>query len=68
MSEKGYTVVPKVYDPACAKQGMSQSDQGTHIFTALDEREALDNMVQSIPIVYSEDKQNIDGQDGAEDI
>jgi hypothetical protein len=60
---KGYDVQSKQYYPQCADQEM---EAGTSIFTALDEKAALKNMVESVPVVYGDDLQSIDG--GGEDI
>jgi hypothetical protein len=66
---KGYNVEPRQYDPACPPAtSKSDTTAGTNTLTNLAEHDALCNMVMSVPIVYAENKQSIDGQEGKERI
>lgn len=62
---KGYVQVPNQYDPYCNYLGY---EGGSKILVGWDEYKILEETVQSVPIVYAEDCQTIDGQNGKERI
>lgn len=62
---KGYTPVRNEYDAYCNYDGY---EAGNKVNIALDEYKVLDSTVFAVPVVYAEDFQTIDGQNGKERI
>lgn len=58
----GYDVESKQYDPCCNAR-RSVTEAGSTFPTELDERAALDNMVESIPVVYGDNVNHISGSE-----
>lgn len=62
---KGYDQVPNQYDPYCNYLGY---EGGSSYVIGWDEYKIAEMTVQAVPIVYAEDHQTIDGQNGKERI
>jgi hypothetical protein len=62
---RGYTPQKNLYDPYCNYDGY---EAGNTTIVALDEYKVLENTVFAVPVVYAEDCQTIDGQNGKERI
>jgi hypothetical protein len=62
---KGYQPVANQYDPYCDYAGY---EAGNTTIIALDEYKVAESTVFAVPVVYSEDCQTIDGQNGKERI
>jgi hypothetical protein len=62
---KGYTPQLNQYDPYCNYDGY---EAGSKIIVALDEYKVAESTVLAVPVVYAEDCQTINGQNGKERI
>lgn len=62
---KGYVPGTNLYDPYCNYDGY---EAGTKIIVALDEYKVAESSVLAVPVVYAEDCQTINGQNGKERI
>lgn len=62
---KGYTPENNLYDAYCNYDGY---EAGSKIIVAMDEYKVLENTTMAVPVVYAENCQTIDGQNGKERI
>lgn len=62
---KGYVPEQNMYDPYCNYDGY---EGGNKVLVNWDEYKVLENTALAVPVVYAEDCQTIDGQNGKERI